>query len=116
MLLSKITGQKSERWITIGTVSYGFSVIGNCGYPGVMSVTWRGRYVWCAPWQFLKGIELERAVHTRLRHYGLEAVAMATTIQERWPGSGRELRVLARRIMAGKGGRAGRGQCSQTCS
>jgi hypothetical protein len=87
-----------ERWITIGTVRFGYQRIGNCGYPGGMDIDWRGRVDWCQPWQFVKWEELTSAVRKRLGFARLEVVAMACGI-ERGFRAGRqcEFLVLVRR-------------------
>lgn len=74
-----------SKWIVVGTVRPAYIRVINCGYPGCLTMRWRGRGHVFQTVDFLGWGHLLPAVHGRLRMARLEAVAIACSIPP--PGS-----------------------------
>lgn len=76
-----------SRWITVGTVQLDWYVIErNWGIPHGLYMNWRGRVSWCQPFEFRDWDQLIPCVVRRLRIAGLEAMALACSLDRNCPG------------------------------
>nr|WP_294577567.1 hypothetical protein [uncultured Rhodopila sp.] len=67
------------RWVCIGRARGGWYVLmGNCGFPGGVLMSWQGRVGTFQPMEFLTWGDLWAAIRMRLAMARLEAVAIAS--------------------------------------